>query len=105
MSKIMEKQGYAEPTGQAKITPTYNPPCKFAIRTLGPIAQAIVSGQFLEVQTGKTLFQSMFLRIKTGIITSGARPLFSWELAIAERVQCPNAGAFLRLTITPAFDY
>jgi hypothetical protein len=60
---------------------------------------------FHVVQRGKILFQSMFLRIKTIIIISGERPLFLLELAIAERIQYPNAGAFLRLTIDLAFDH
>jgi len=57
------------------------------------------------VQRGKILFQSMFLRIKTIITNSGAKPLFLLVSATVERIQCPNAGAFLRLTIDPAFDH
>ena len=44
-SQIMEKQGYEEPTGRAKITQSYNLPCDYVIHTVGPI----VSGRLTNI--------------------------------------------------------
>lgn len=38
-SDIIKKQGYPEPTGQAKITPAFNLPAKHIIHTVGPVVQ------------------------------------------------------------------
>ena len=40
----MTEQGYEEPTGRAKITPSYNLPCDFVLHTVGPI----VSGRLTD---------------------------------------------------------
>lgn len=40
---MMLKQGYEEPTGQAKITPAFNLPCDYVIHTVGPIVQGILT--------------------------------------------------------------
>ena len=44
-AEIMNAQRYAEPTGQAKITPAYNLPCDSVIHTVGPIVQGPLTRQ------------------------------------------------------------
>lgn len=53
-SQIMEKQGYEEPIGKAKITPAYNLPCDFVLHTVGPI----VSGKLTNIH--KKLLKSSY---------------------------------------------
>lgn len=48
-AKLMDRQGYPEPTGQAKITPAFNLPCRFVLHTVGPI----INGRVTEkIKTG-----------------------------------------------------
>ena len=42
-SRLMEQQGYPEPTGQAKLTAGYNLPARYVLHTVGPIIQGRVS--------------------------------------------------------------
>lgn len=42
-NEIMQKQGYKEPTGKAKITSAYNLPSKYVMHTIGPIISGILT--------------------------------------------------------------
>ena len=41
--ELMQQQGYPEPTGQAKITPAFNLPCRYVLHTVGPIINGRVT--------------------------------------------------------------
>ena len=47
--ELMEQQGYPEPTGQAKITPAFNLPCRYVLHTVGPIVGGRVSKEDKEL--------------------------------------------------------
>ncbi|GAF02485.1 protein-ADP-ribose hydrolase [Saccharicrinis fermentans] len=42
---IMQKQGFSEPTGEAKITRAYNLPSKYVLHTVGPVVVGQVSDE------------------------------------------------------------
>ena len=42
-AELMEQQGHPEPTGQAKITPAFNLPCRYVLHTVGPIISGRVT--------------------------------------------------------------
>nr|WP_316618956.1 protein-ADP-ribose hydrolase [uncultured Ruminococcus sp.] len=48
-NEIMAEQGYDEPTGQAKITPAFNLPCKYIIHTVGPIVGGRLTDEHCEL--------------------------------------------------------
>lgn len=47
-AELMAKQRHDEPTGQAKITPAFNLPCRYVLHTVGPI----VGGRLTEKDCG-----------------------------------------------------
>ena len=75
--ELMEQQGYPEPTGQAKITPAFNLPCRYVLHTVGPIIQGRVTKEdeellascyrsCLELAAEKGLESVAFCCISTG---------------------------------------
>lgn len=65
-AEIMEKQGYPEPTGQAKITSAYNLPCGHVIHTVGPIVQGKLTDEHCRLL--KSCYQSCLeLAVHNGI--------------------------------------
>lgn len=53
--ELMQRQGYPEPTGQAKITPAFNLPCRYVLHTVGPIVDGRVT------ERGEELLASCYL--------------------------------------------
>lgn len=48
--ELMNRQGYEEPTGQAKITPAFNLPSRYVLYTVGPIIEGRVTRRDRELQ-------------------------------------------------------
>ena len=43
LQEYLNKQGHEEDTGQAKITPAFNLPCKYVLHTVGPVIYGTVT--------------------------------------------------------------
>ncbi len=76
-AEIMDRQGHPEPTGQAKITPAFDLPCRYVLHTVGPIVSGRVTAQdkallascyrsCLEMAAEKGLESVAFCCISTG---------------------------------------
>ena len=74
---LMEQQGHPEPTGQAKITPAFDLPCRYVLHTVGPIINGRVTQRdrallascyrsCLELAAKKRLESVAFCCISTG---------------------------------------
>ena len=48
-AELMATQGHPEPTGQAKITPAFNLPCRYVLHTVGPIIDGRVTKEDAEL--------------------------------------------------------
>ena len=48
-AELMEQQGHPEPTGQAKITPAFDLPCRYVLHTVGPIISGRVTAEDKEL--------------------------------------------------------
>lgn len=46
--EMMQRQGHEEPTGQAKITPAFNLPCRYVLHTVGPIVDGPLTRRHCE---------------------------------------------------------
>ena len=75
---IIQQQGHEEPTGQAKITPAYNLPCKYVLHTVGPIVDGRLTQRHcdllascyrscLELAEENNLHSIAFCCISTGV--------------------------------------
>ena len=98
-AEIMDRQGYPEPTGQAKITPAFDLPCRYVLHTVGPIVSGQVTAQdkellascyrsCLELAAEKELESVAFCCISTGE--------FHFPNELAAQIAVQTVKAFLK---------
>ena len=96
---LMEQQGHPEPTGQAKITPAFDLPCRYVLHTVGPIINGRVTQRdrallascyraCLELAAKKRLESVAFCCISTGE--------FHFPNQIAAEIAVQTVKAFLK---------
>ena len=110
----MQKQGFEEPTGIAKITRAYNLPSKFVLHTVGPIVRGQVTDQnradlanaytsCLEVCKAIDAIRSIaFCCISTGIF--GYPQDLAAALAVREVGECLKENAGLKVIFNVYLD-
>ena len=98
-AEIMDRQGHPEPTGQAKITPAFDLPCRYVLHTVGPIINGRVTQRdrallascyraCLELAAKKRLESVAFCCISTGE--------FHFPNQIAAEIAVQTVKAFLK---------
>ena len=98
-AELMAKQGHPEPTGQAKITPAFNLPCRYVLHTVGPIVgervtqrdRALLASCYrscLELAAENSLESVAFCCISTG--------LFHFPNGPAAEIAVQTVRAFLK---------
>lgn len=96
---IIEKQGYPEPAGRAKLTSAYNLPSKQILHTVGPIVEARVTDEHkhllascyrscLELAAQSGLGSVAFCCISTGV--------FRFPLELAARIAVKTVECFIQ---------
>ena len=111
--EIMQKQGFEEPTGSAKITPAYNLPCKYVLHTVGPIVQGNLTDSHrkqlkscytscLELAETSGLQSIAFCNISTGVFMFPKRE--AAEIAIATVSEFLDGHDGLKKVIFNVFD-
>lgn len=111
--EIMQKQGFEEPTGSAKITPAYNLPCKYVLHTVGPIVQGNLTDSHrkqlkscytscLELAETSGLQSIAFCNISTGVFMFPKRE--AAEIAIATVSEFLDGHDGIKKVIFNVFD-
>ncbi len=102
--QLMEQQGYPEPTGQAKITPAFNLPCRYVLHTVGPIISGRVTKEDKELLA--SCYRSCLELAAENDLEASLRRLVDFALPIREAiVDLPSVvfGIFNKRTFLPLF--